>query len=388
MKTKMKNFLLVAFTALMMVVCALASVMLSPATVSASAEIAISMVDGAYIRVSETDSTKTGIAYQFEMSEEVYEAVEALKTTKDVYYGMVITKADSVKEGYELNEANLFGDEAKYTANPQEQSAEKPYFVNIMGDTLSAETETVDGTEVTTYYFTGRMYNIKQTNLTTKFVGLGYIRIQDKAEEGATSVEGEPEYIWATEGDNVRTVATVAENGLAAGEQDDTVKGYVTNAYKKLGIMDAESADKGTAAKPFVIDSEDKYEAFKTAYANDIVNGSNFYFQVNENVDYSHLATDFADRNFNFVYERATTNVIEDFNDVSTTAAAYNAYRGYKFDEDFGYVAGNEAETAAKKKQNPTAEYHDEFNGKFGVVSLKSTYYGVFSTGAGTDHTG
>ncbi|MBQ8685055.1 MAG: hypothetical protein IJ514_02645 [Clostridia bacterium] len=356
MKTRTRNFVILVATVLMFLVAALASVMLSTASASATA-VELAMVSGASVR---KDGTTPGIRFTYEITPATYEYIQTLTADNDVHYGIVIAKAEDVAE-YPLTTANLFGDQAAYTNDPNDTT--KPYFANIVGETLIAPSG-----DVTNYRFNGALAKVQDKNITQRFVGLGYVRVQAKEGENVT-----PTYYWAADNDNTRTAAQVAETYMASGGTDDTgaVMTYVRKAYSSLG-MEAESSNKGTAESPFVINDDATYANFKTAYANGVLTGGSFCFQVSEAVDYTGIATDFAERTFTFTYEVGGTNVVENFASPATTAAAYHYYKGMTTGTGTDYPDAADP----KDVQNETAVYHDEFAGRYGVISLKSSYYG------------
>ena len=365
MKTKFKKILLATASVMFSAACfgSLASYAAN-ATTGNGEENLFTMNQGASVRKNKDTA---GIRFSYTVTGAQYEKLQDEAQYTGVEYGMIISMDDvvSVEELYNAKES-VFTDSA-YTFDEEEWKADKTkkLLVNITGDVLVAEKDD-QGQPTGDYLFNAALTNISEDNYTKAYVGMGYIK--------ATPAGGEETYYFAENVKNTRTITYVAEKAQEANETDadGVIANYVTKGYAGLGLSGA-----GTEKGPYVVETAD-YEALKTATENGDIYGVGKCMSFAEGVDYSNLTADFADRNYNFVWAEAdTTEEMELFNAPSKTAAAY--YR--------------DNEIKDKESTNASAQYHDEFEGRYGVVSLQSTHYfhnadNDFTTAASKDGAG
>ena len=186
------------------------------------------MDEGAAVR----KDTPTGIRFRSLLSVEDYAALEANTATYSrITYGMLIAPVDYVLTYGALNEENVFGDNALYGWSADDGK------VQIINVSRNEMTDYTDDDGNSWMNFMGVMYDIKGTNYHREFVGVGYIEAVDK--------EGNVDYKFATQSDNSRSVAYVAQKALLAGEADDSaaLKGFVQYAYLKEIITQTVNAN-------------------------------------------------------------------------------------------------------------------------------------------------
>ncbi len=213
------------------------------ANTSVTAEtVSFTMAEGASARLK--DDGHNGLRYAIEMNETQYgslmEMVGEGKTYTEMTFGVLIAPATYETAYGDLNAANVFGiggtaiydwavqnaaGEWEYTA------ADKTRIANF--STAGLTPSTAEGKEdVVTYY--GSLTDILPANLTREFVGVGYMQY---VENGATKVR------FATENDNVRSIAYVASKAANSDEDyseyNTVLKGYIAGALE-TGATDLE----------------------------------------------------------------------------------------------------------------------------------------------------
>ena len=304
------------------------------------------MKKGASVR---TSADTPGIRFSFTVDETQETALSAYKT---VEYGMLITQTSEVADINTLYNAgaSIFTSDT-YTFDKDEHKAhpEKIMLANITGSTLTDGKDEDAGKKV----FNAALTNISTENFTVTYMGVGYIKTTDS--------ENNVAYHFAENNENVRTITYVAEAAIVANDPNavgNTVaKNYVNGGYSNLGLTGT-----GTEESPYIV-TESNYEALKGATENKLIYGAGKCMKFANGVDYSNLATDFADRKYSFVWESADPTLleVENFNAPSKVAAAY--------------ANPNTAWSATKSIKNATAVYHDEFEDRTGVISLKAASY-------------
>ncbi len=152
------------------------------------------------------------------------------KDDTSLTFGMLIAPQDYA-EKQELNEANVFGENAVYTFDENDTDSEKLKILNLYDNEMH---ETPDGV----MSFTGILTNVKSVNYNRRFVGVGYIKAVDK--------NGKAAYKFASANDNARSVIEVAQAAIEKGETDtDGVLADFTK-YASLGgiVSSVENGDK------------------------------------------------------------------------------------------------------------------------------------------------
>ena len=181
--------------------------------------VSFTMQNGASVRKDEP----TGLRFRSLLSKEDYnkltENVGEGKDDTSLTFGMLIAPQDYA-EKKELNEANVFGENAMYTFDENDTDSEKLKILNIYDNEMH---ETADGV----MSFTGILTNVKSVNYNRRFVGVGYIKAVDK--------NGKAAYKFASANDNARSVIEVAQAAIEKGETDtDGVLADFTK-YASLG---------------------------------------------------------------------------------------------------------------------------------------------------------
>ena len=181
--------------------------------------VSFTMQNGASVRKDEP----TGLRFRSLLSKEDYnkltENVGEGKDYTSLTFGMLIAPQDYA-EKKELNEANVFGENAVYTFDENDTDSEKLKILNLYDNEMH---ETKDG-EMS---FTGILTNVKSVNYNRRFVGVGYIKAVDK--------NGKAAYKFASANDNARSVIEVAQVAIEKGETDtDGVLADFTK-YASLG---------------------------------------------------------------------------------------------------------------------------------------------------------
>ena len=192
--------------------------------------VSFTMQNGASVRKDEP----TGLRFRSLLSKEDYnkltENVGEGKDDTSLTFGMLIAPQDYA-EKKELNEANVFGENAVYTFDENDTDSEKLKILNLYDNEMH---ETPDGV----MSFTGILTNVKSVNYNRRFVGVGYIKAVDK--------NGKAAYKFASANDNARSVIEVAQAAIEKGETDtDGVLADFTK-YASLGgiVSSVENGDK------------------------------------------------------------------------------------------------------------------------------------------------
>ena len=192
--------------------------------------VSFTMQNGASVRKDEP----TGLRFRSLLSKEDYnkltENVGEGKDDTSLTFGMLIAPQDYA-EKKELNEANVFGENAVYTFDENDTDSEKLKILNLYDNEMH---ETPDGV----MSFTGILTNVKSVNYNRRFVGVGYIKAVDK--------NGKAAYKFASANNNARSVIEVAQAAIEKGETDtDGVLADFTK-YASLGgiVSSVENGDK------------------------------------------------------------------------------------------------------------------------------------------------
>ena len=192
--------------------------------------VSFTMQNGASVRKDEP----TGLRFRSLLSKEDYnkltENVGEGKDYTSLTFGMLIAPQDYA-EKKELNEANVFGENAVYTFDENDTDSEKLKILDLYDNEMH---ETPDGV----MSFTGILTNVKSVNYNRRFVGVGYIKAVDK--------NGKAAYKFASANNNARSVIEVAQAAIEKGETDtDGVLADFTK-YASLGgiVSSVENGDK------------------------------------------------------------------------------------------------------------------------------------------------
>ncbi len=204
--------------------------------------VSFSMATGASVRLK--NDGHNGLRYAIEMDETQYESLMDMvgeeKTYTEMTFGVLIAPAAYESTYGEFNAANVFGIGGTAVYDWAVQNGSGNWEYTQAGKTRIANFETAGLTpstavgkeDVVTYY--GALTDILSANLTREFIGVGYMRY---VEEGQTKVR------FATENDNVRSIAYVASKAANSGEDysayNEVLKGYVAGAFE-TGAIDLE----------------------------------------------------------------------------------------------------------------------------------------------------
>ena len=222
--------------------------------------VSFTMQNGASVRKDEP----TGLRFRSLLSKEDYnkltENVGEGKDDTSLTFGMLIAPQDYA-EKKELNEANVFGENAVYTFDENDTDSEKLKILNLYDNEMH---ETKDG-EMS---FTGILTNVKSVNYNRKFVGVGYIKAVDQS--------GNAFYKFATAKDNARSVIEVAQVAIEKGETDtDGVLADFTK-YASLGGI-VSSVENGDKTPQNAVD-------YKTGEISVTATENNLYINLNKEV--------------------------------------------------------------------------------------------------------
>lgn len=235
MKSIVKNRNLLLFV-LSLLFCVSIVACVGFATVNAEAtpktleEVALTMEEGASIRTNEPN----GIRFRSFMSVADYEGLKANvgegKAYKSAYFGMLIAPEDYLTTIGALNEENVFGENAKYSYGDTAEEG-KTRIINVW----SSEMNDFNGQK----FFAGIITDVLGTNYNRKFVAQGYIKV--------TATDDTVSYKFAPAADNHRSVISVAQAAIDAGEDSEAVKIFVKNADLAGLVTSVENGDKTAA---------------------------------------------------------------------------------------------------------------------------------------------
>ena len=235
MKSIVKNRNLLLFV-LSLLFCVSIVACVGFATVNAEAtpktleEVALTMEEGASIRTNEPN----GIRFRSFMSVADYEGLKANvgegKTYKSAYFGMLIAPEDYLTTIGALNEENVFGENAKYSYGDTAEEG-KTRIINVW----SSEMNDFNGQK----FFAGIITDVLGTNYNRKFVAQGYIKV--------TATDDTVSYKFAPAADNHRSIISVAQAAIDAGEDSEAVKSFVKNADLAGLVTSVENGDKTAA---------------------------------------------------------------------------------------------------------------------------------------------
>ena len=315
------------------------------------------MVEGASVR---TSADTSGIRFSLRVNSDQQTALSAYKA---VEYGMLITQESeaTIDEIYNAGEA-VFAEDGDWSFN-KEDIATKKYLANITGDTLVDEKDD-EGVATGNKLFNAALTNISQANFTKTYVGVGYIKTTS---EGATDSADDDvvTYHFASKNNNERTITYVAEKALAENDENavgkEVVENYVSGGYANLGLTVANTEEEaGTETNPYVVEETD-CAGLINATNNNLIYGANKFMTFADGVDNAKITTDFAmDRAYTFIqthdYEQDAL-ALDYFDSPSTKAAAY----------------GMSGTNTSKSVMNETAEWHEAYEGRYGVISLNRT---------------
>ena len=222
--------------------------------------VSFTMQNGASVRKDEP----TGLRFRSLLSKEDYnkltENVGEGKDDTSLTFGMLIAPQDYA-EKKELNEANVFGENAVYTFDENDTDSEKLKILNLYDNEMH---ETPDGV----MSFTGILTNVKSVNYNRRFVGVGYIKAVDK--------NGKAAYKFASANNNARSVIEVAQAAIEKGETDtDGVLADFTK-YASLGGI-VSSVENGDKTPQNAVD-------YKTGEISITATENNLYINLNKEV--------------------------------------------------------------------------------------------------------
>ena len=203
---------------------------------------------GAAVRTADATKGGYGLRFATRILPSVYDSLEALEANAEksvtVDYGTLIVAKDKMTDGetfYDLNEANVWGEDAYYQILENGQTQEnvaggKVGIVNILSNKLSF-VETVDGMEY--YNILGSITDIDDANLTREYVGKGYIKY---------TVDGESTYYWVADytAENVDTYSRSFAYVAVAARADTSDKAPTAEqkTWLKENVVDTLSKNK------------------------------------------------------------------------------------------------------------------------------------------------
>ncbi len=177
-------------------------------------QISPEMVEGASVRLADNGN---GIRFQMTLSENDYQTAEGA----NAQYGMLILPADYAKATPVTK--SVFSTNPDYYFVGQEGSvdtANKKPIINLTADYLTLYKGE--------YTLSGSIVGILDTNTVRPFMGIGYVAVT----EGDVT-----DYKFATENDNVRSMAYVAQLALESGEYTEdeaTLNEYIDKSVDYL----------------------------------------------------------------------------------------------------------------------------------------------------------
>ncbi len=369
MKGKVKKIMLVGVAALAVAVAGVGTLAHDEVKANTS-EPLFEMVEGASVR---TSADTSGIRFSLRV---LPEGQTALSAYKAVEYGMLVTQESeaTIDEIYTAGEA-VFAKDGEWSFD-EEDIAEKKFLVNITGDTLVDEKDD-EGVATGNKLFNAALTNISQANYTKTYVGVGYIKTTSEGDT-VSADDDVVTYHFATKNNNERTITYVAEKAIAENDENavgnEVVENYVNGGYANLGLTATDTEkEAGTETNPYVVEETD-CAGLINATNNNLIYGANKFMTFADGVDNAKITTDFAmDRAYTFIqthdYEQDAL-ALDYFDSPSTKVAAY----------------GMSGTSASKSVMNETAEWHEAYEGRYGVISMKpattktasSVTYGVY----------
>lgn len=215
MKT-LKRSLIVLLSSLMLICVAMAMLPFAKTAV-ADDEITIkaTMELGASTRLAET-AEDAGIRYEMHVDTAVYnELTKENSEYEDVVFGMLVAPYETYYSVYSFdNQENLL---KYYTweGDTRENVSSHAKIINMTATDL-AEYVPTEQTTNGYYYLRASVVDMKNANLLTEYIGIGYIKY---TKDGTTT------YVFAEQNDNVRSMTYVFQKAVDAGkaQEDSTV---------------------------------------------------------------------------------------------------------------------------------------------------------------------
>ena len=173
------------------------------------------MEEGAAVRVA--NDAVNGLRFSAEMSATTYENLSAQGAT----FGIVIVPRDYITDGYDLTSSNLFGVQAKYSANATVGVSQAVRRMLLI-DNLTPRDFDDDGK----YEIRGAITEILSSNLTREFVGVAYVCVNGEyivASYYANDIEN-----------NARSIYYVSQRAIEEGDKNASkvqtkyIDGYAT----------------------------------------------------------------------------------------------------------------------------------------------------------------
>ena len=192
--------------------------------------------EGAAVRVKSTSTETNGLRYTIGMSKSLYDTYMAEGSgIEDIVFGILIAPAT---DAYVLNQATVFGlgGEQLYDWAEKDQNGNWVYTGNKTR-IINFETKKlfkVAGKPSDAYYYQGSVVNIKDSNLTSEFRGVGYVLY---------TIGGTRYCEMLTNDTHVRSIAYVAQKAIDDGNQNSTwlKQNYIDKATKRTWTYTTEN---------------------------------------------------------------------------------------------------------------------------------------------------
>ena len=194
----------------------------TPPTYTSVADLSLSMEEGASVRKSST-LDEAGIRFQMTMPVAAHawlmDNTGEGKLYSEVTFGMFIAPQYYHAKKPMSVESNVMGEDRVYGWLQKEETVWEESldytYDNTLVQILNTEgTMIVDKEDSTQYTYYGCAIGMREENLLTEYVGVGYIRYTQGTET---------HYQFATAADNVRSMTYVAQLAVDSGELKDTV---------------------------------------------------------------------------------------------------------------------------------------------------------------------
>lgn len=266
-----RKFCVAALSVTAFAVIGAATAFITLTTAETEETVLYSMGQGASVRFGNSGN---GLRFSFNISAEAYES-----NNEYTKYGILIAPEDYLTEGKELTLANVFGvggtaiynwavknSDGEWTYRAEEG---KTRIMNIEAEAFADQTARIDGQEVALKTFYASIINVNEANLAREFRAVGYVassddgeaytyRIVDYAMTG--SENGDYTYEALTEGENVRSIAYVAQRAI---EDSSSKLTPDQKAWLQANYVDKVSSQTTTYTVEHYVEQEDGSFALK-----------------------------------------------------------------------------------------------------------------------------
>lgn len=216
MKT-LKRSLIVLLSSLMLICVAMAMLpFANSAFANESVTISATMELGASTRLAET-AADAGIRYEMHVDTAVYnELTKENSEYEDVVFGMLVAPYETYYSVYPFDNKENLLNYYTWEGDTRENVSGHAKIINMTATAL-AEYVPTEQTTNGYYYLRASVVDMKNANLLTEYIGIGYIKYnKDNVET----------YVFAEKNDNVRSMTYVFQKAVDAGKaQEDSAVG-------------------------------------------------------------------------------------------------------------------------------------------------------------------